>query len=1162
MADKTHRPPPSAQGAAQSSTSIEASGAAAQSIDPRLSGAGGNAYAAERLAAKQSEGRVEETPAEPGIFDKLGAVLGSSHLKAMLGATGKGVQWDDKEDGANRMEVDVWGKDEVRVPKLRIAKLAKEGISAANVKGDGIKLREGPASSKGKYTADLSVPTIGASDIASKAPELRASAIGLSGVKVHRELDEASGGLVDFFSKPGSTTVQIDAASVSGLRTPDLSADRLSAENLVGVGNGTTHQLGIGRAQASGVSAGDAHVGSASASKISAAMGPGGVRYGVDSVAASGIRAGTGAGAISLADASVRGGAAEVSAAGTTASANRVVGSGIAVGGARAKTVGVDGLSISAAPSGGSGVTAKAKSATVAGVTAGDVSVDEIGAKGLSGRLAPNQTAVNAQSLTATGVAGPGFGASGAQAQGVSASTVKDVTSVRASRLDAQALRASGATATSASIEGAAGRFGDGPGTLSATGLSAKGAAFGDVGAQTTNASNVTATLGDNQRLTAQTLNATEVRAARGTAARVGLTGATASIGATGTALSAKTAEASGIAAGDATVKTATARNIDVGVSGSTGTLAADGLGLTGVHAGGVGIDSVGVTGVRAKTGPSGSDATAKTAKTTRLSAGSGAIATHIGTTDARDVSVSHADGVTRGAVGAAEATGLQAGDLRAASLGVTNGNGTFGPDGAAMSAAGARATGIVDGALSISSASATGLTTGTAGGTTRLAVDSGAATDIHHTGFDVKSAGAKKASMTLDAAGVRGTAGSIDAAGMTFGSSSLTSAGAARAAFDNDGGVTNASAGKLTASGLVTDSVQAGSGSAQDAKVRFAGGSTDASAASASTTDFRAGSFGARHIDAANLTAKATPNASGFATDIGASQASARDVSVDVDGVSVRVGAVSAGPTGVKTGQAPSPARAVAPIPQQAAALVDDASIKAQAPLNAQTMGSGKSRFTVKPGTTAYVEVQIVDGQIVPSGTAAKFSTPLDTWAWTKVPGVYLTEEGKLYADVSGMFDPNLSKEANAMIGGSGDRMNLSVAGLAKQMFPTPAPVAPTTAVTAARTPVAADGAGSAAAAKSAPATGAARPVLDPNEIRAQGTVGLNAGTFDVGGMNATLAPGNVATVDLDAGYNLTVNFSTLVLDALGIATDTVKVDIKNVNAENTTATMPGSPD
>ena len=220
------------------------------------------------------------------------------------------------------------------------------------------------------------------------------------------------------------------------------------------------------------------------------------------------------------------------------------------------------------------------------------------------------------------------------------------------------------------------------------------------------------------------------------------------------------------------------------------------------------------------------------------------------------------------------------------------------------------------------------------------------------------------------------------------------------------------------------------------------------------------------------------------------------------------------------------------------------DASLHAHAPLTAQTLGSGTSKVTIKSGTTAYVEVKVVGGKIVPSATSARFSKPLDTWGWTSVPGVYLDDQGKLYAEVSGMFDKDLTRSVTEALGTGGSSIPMSVNALAAG--------------------VAAKGkAGNQAGGTKAGSGSAAPPLVDTDALTVDGTVGLRSGTIRTDAVTATLGsePGaNVATVHSDGGRAMSVNFTRLVVDALGIEAGGVQVNVKNLKAGNAGAST-GAP-
>ena len=114
-------------------------------------------------------------------------------------------------------------------------------------------------------------------------------------------------------------------------------------------------------------------------------------------------------------------------------------------------------------------------------------------------------------------------------------------------------------------------------------------------------------------------------------------------------------------------------------------------------------------------------------------------------------------------------------------------------------------------------------------------------------------------------------------------------------------------------------------------------------------------------------------------------------------------------------------------------------------------------------------------------------------------MPGVYLSREGKLYASVDGLWDINLSESVNKATGGKGDKLPLAVKDLAANMGTAPAPGGPVVSA----------------------------------------TLGQGAGA-------------NVASVSKDGDRAMTVNFSKLLLDALGVQTSDTKIDVKTIRADN----------
>ena len=91
MSDKSYRPSQSPAPLAEAETPSPAWGSN-RVLSANAAPGGGNAFAASVAAGR---GGPESSPRkEPGLFDKLGAVLGSSHVGTMLGSAGAGVEWD------------------------------------------------------------------------------------------------------------------------------------------------------------------------------------------------------------------------------------------------------------------------------------------------------------------------------------------------------------------------------------------------------------------------------------------------------------------------------------------------------------------------------------------------------------------------------------------------------------------------------------------------------------------------------------------------------------------------------------------------------------------------------------------------------------------------------------------------------------------------------------------------------------------------------------------------------------------------------------------------------------------------------------------------------------------------------------------------------------
>ena len=132
------------------------------------------------------------------------------------------------------------------------------------------------------------------------------------------------------------------------------------------------------------------------------------------------------------------------------------------------------------------------------------------------------------------------------------------------------------------------------------------------------------------------------------------------------------------------------------------------------------------------------------------------------------------------------------------------------------------------------------------------------------------------------------------------------------------------------------------------------------------------------------------------------------------------------------------------------------------------------------------------------------------------------MSNDGKLYAEVSGMFDKELTPMVNGALGREGETLPLSVKQLA----------------------------GSTGGGSGGTGTGGGTPGVDLANTKVNGTVGLRSGTLSTDAMSATVGKGNTANVNMDGDRSLSVSFSKLILDAFGIQAGGAKVDVKDVSA------------
>lgn len=992
-------------------------------------------------AAAAEEAPAQAAPTEgPGFFDRLGALSGSTHMRTLLGPNGSGVEWNDKEKGANKPNVDKWGDDRIRLAKLRIASINRGGFQARNVQADGIDLNERSRAKDGRFVADLEVPTASAESIVSTSPALQAAGVQLGGVKVHREYEGKE--LTEFFTKPGDTRVEVQSATVTGLKTADFQADSLAAGGMGATTDGTTHTLTGERMHAEGISAGGVSLARADAEGASATIKPGDVSFAARDLGASGVTAGA----------------------------------------TQFATIGTHGLSLR---SGAGGVSVQAQSATATGFAAPGVTVADAQADRLAVSASGGATTVGADRLTLGATDAKGFHADQTVLAGASATTEGRGTTVSARQLNSTGLVAGGATIGGVSAadarlsvgEGVSARFGSAEardiagGGMTLAGASARGVGL-DVGA---NGTTVSA-----EQLAASRLagHGVSVASADAKGARIGSAG--------GLHLGVDELHARDVAGAGASAQAvdATALAARVGPNGVNGTLGA--LDATGLRAGDVSASRASLTGATLDTNGTATSLGARSLQADGLSAG----ALNAGHLSAEGAKIDVANGVTRGSADSLNASrlavaGVKADKADASGVSFRNGGGE-----SSVRARNASATNVSAGSARAASVKGSGLNVSAGAAGTNASADSLNATRIRAAGVSLESAEAKRAAVNQSGSGTAAkttaTAGSVSGAGLVAGDLTARRIGA-----EGVNATVAQSRGQPT--------INAGATSASGSGVAYAGDAGRTSAESVQLTGLTHQQTGDHSTTAARST-----SATGLQH---------RSTAAPSSGSSSRGGAPSSGPS----------------LAQQAAGLVDSAHLRGSVPLNPMTSGEGTGRITVKPGTTAYVEVQVQGGQIVPAATKATFSQPLDTWGWTSVPGVYMSREGKLYAEVNGLWDKELTAQMNKALGRTGSAVPLRVSDLAASM----------------------GGAGGSGGSGSAGGSGPSMARTD--ELQASGTVGLRAGTIRSDGMSATLgsAPGaNTAKVEIDGTRSLSVEFSKLLLEAFGIRAGGARVDVKSVSA------------
>ena len=1022
MSDQSHRP----QTTPAPVVDAPAVGPAT-SQDKRLaasgSGGGGNAF-----AASMARPPAAETPGGPGLFDRLGALTGSTHIKTLMGKSGEGVTWDDTDKSANHPNVDRWGKDRIRVPKLRISSIQTAALSAKAVSADGIDLNERDKTKEGKYAADLVVPTASAKDLASTSPAIKAAGVDLAGVKVQREF--VGDTLTDFFTSPGTTAVEVATAKVTGLSGGGAEAGALTATGLTGSSDGTNAHFAATTAHADRLSAHGASATTADARGLKGAVG----------------------------------------AEGNSLSATTFEAGGVAAGGARFVKVSTHGLSVKA---GASAVSASAAQVDVAGASGGDGFAIQSGtATDATLTSTAETTALGAKGVRMDGLAGGGVTATSAEFDNASVAISGGLVSAAADRS-----RATG-------VNSAAGGMGQ---------VASEGTTF--------------ATKDGDTRMTSTSLQAADLNA------------------------------------GGMHLDQAHAQGLSVGIGAGRAQVGIDAVRGSGFQTAGVkaaGLSAAGVTidqGDKLRVG-------AKSASATDVSVGG----VHTDRIDGGDLTTTVGAGgaaTTTGTAGSLKGTGIRSGQTSLADLSVTGGTYAAGADSHAFGAGSASAHGFTGPDLSLTSATAKNAKVRIGTGSVDATADKLGATDL-------KAGQVKAAKLSATGAKVRSAGDDINASATTATASKLTAGSVSIADTQAQGleiglgprGV-RGGVGSAQLSGVSLPGVSAETAKVGGAKIAIDGGSTTASAETLSATSLKAAGATAKSANAKGVTL--AQNAATGTTSASAASAGATGLSHQIGATRTTADAITSGKLthkqtgdhsttesaglsaqGLNTSTTTEGTGADSDLTRQVGGLVGSADLKASVPLNPQTTGSGTKKMTVKPGTTAFVEVQVRSGKLVPANTKASFSKPLDTWGWTSVPGVYMSPDGKLYASVDGLWDSELTDAVNKSLGQNGDVVPLRVSDLLA----------------------------------SKPAPGGGPAMADMSELKVKGSVGLTRGTLESGGMSATLGAGqgaNVAQVDKDGDRSLSVAFSKLLLDAFGVESGGTTVDVKNVQATGVTGKQVG---
>lgn len=559
----------------------------------------------------------------------------------------------------------------------------------------------------------------------------------------------------------------------------------------------------------------------------------------------------------------------------------------------------------------------------------------------------------------------------------------------------------------------------------------------------------------------------------------------------------AREATASGARYGDRLAADSLALSqFDLSSAGGETTLGADvlrGSGITnrdGEVTGGAG--SIEATGTRATFGTGGMQGGMDRLVATDVAHGDfGA-----GRAELRNLGVGHQDGETT-----VDARGFTLDALATPWLDATQLSGSGGSvrlDGDTMDAALDQASlqgGTIADRIAVDSASLEGLTASRSGNTAGLGVGSASVTGVRDSVTGAQAGSASLSDLSLDKGEAVTTAslGALDASDLSGAGASAASVAARRGRVRLEGDEMRGGVDTLMATDVgVGDQLSVGSTSVTGLAATSDASGMNAAFSTADLSDVRARTDGSQ---------------------ISAGSVSARAGAVRRDGETGRLagglGALDATDlrgsfAGGGGGAGPSPD--MASLVRSGSALVDDASLRASVGLNPGDV----SVLTVDPGTRVDASVGIQDGRVMPGATGAEFSRPIDGPLWTSANGVYVTDDGKVKADVSGWFDHNITSMINEATGVQGGRL-----GTVGQMG---AGVA--------------DGLGA-----SSGSSGGESGMIDTSSASANGWVSLREGTLDGGEFGSasfarpTQAGDNTVRFDYDGGE-------------LGVASDRIVLD------------------